>query len=44
MEFEGVGSVAVGCVAFEVFGEVDDLDSFEWTSFDADTTSCKERI
>jgi hypothetical protein len=40
MEFEGVGAVAVGCVSFEIFGEVDDLYGFEWAFFDADSASC----
>ncbi len=39
VEFEGVGSVPVGCISFEVLGEVDDLYRLEWTFFDADTTS-----
>ena len=42
VEFEGVGSVAVGGVAVEVFGQIDDLDGFKGTLFHADTASCNK--
>jgi hypothetical protein len=44
MEFEGVGSVAMSGVSFEVLREVDDVDCLKWTFFDANTTSDTERF
>ena len=44
VEFEGVGSVSVGGVAFEVLGEVDDVDGLEGTFLDADAAADAERL
>lgn len=37
MQFEGVGSISMSGIPFEVFGKIDDIDGLEGTLLDADT-------
>lgn len=39
MQLERVGTVTVRSVLFQVLGEIDNVNGFEWTLFDTDTAT-----
>ena len=39
MKLETIGSVSMGDLTFQTFGQVDDSDSFEWTFLNTHCTS-----
>jgi len=42
MEFEGVGSIAMGDLIIEFMGQIDDVYGLEWAFFNTNPTSVAE--
>jgi hypothetical protein len=40
VEFERVDTISMGCVLFQIFGEIDDINGFERAPLDTNTTTC----